>query len=216
MDWKNYTMEQYLSHDEIAKQLTEDEKTKLLRMGTAGTAVRPNDVLQQVVIGLKPSVKNIVEIGTYSGMSAMVMASCFNVEHLYTFDINPSFYPYFYWKKFGVLDKMTYICRTSSEKIYEDIDKIKFDFAYIDGSHTIDIETRDFLFIKKHCGRILLDDTDNDGVFGIIKPYGGQRISYRFGYWSVNNDYSIVNIIKKELTWDEPYGKRDFRHLNEK
>lgn len=204
-------MEQYLSHDEIAKQLTKDEKTKLFKVGTA---VRPNDILQKVVMGLKPSVRNIVEIGTYRGLSACVMASCSNVEHLYTFDINPSPYPYFYWKKFGVLDKMTYICRTSSEKIYEDISKIKFDLAYIDGSHAIDVETKDFLSMKEYCDRILVDDTDYDPVFNIIRPYGGKRISYRFGYWNANNDYSIANVIKKELIWDEPYGKRDFRHLD--
>ena len=209
-------VEQYLSHDEIVKQFTEKEKTILLKVGKAVTSVRPNDVLQKVVIGLKPIVKNIVEIGTYFGMSALVMASCSNVEHLYTFDIEPSFYPWFYWKRFGVLDKMTYTCRSSSEKIYEDISKIKFDLGYIDGSHVVDIETRDFLFIKKYCNRILLDDADDAGVFGIIEPYGGQRISYRFGYWSATDDYSIVDIIKKDLTWDEPIAKRDFSHLDKR
>ena len=207
-------MKQYLSHDEIVKQFTEDEKTKLLKIGRAVTSVRPNDVLQKVVIGLRPAVKNIVEIGTYLGMSALVMASCTNVEYLYTFDIIPSIYPWTYWQRFGVMDKMIYICRTSSEKIYEEISKIKFDFGYIDGSHAIDIETKDFLCMKKYCNRILLDDTDDAGVFGIIKPYGAQRISHRFAYWCANGDYSIVDIIKKGLTWDEPIAKKDFSHLD--
>ena len=130
-------------------------------------------------------------------------------------DIEPSFYPWFYWKKFGFMDKMTYVCRTSSEKIYEEIAKIKFNFGYIDGSHKPEAEENDFLFMKKYCNRILVDDADNDGVFSIIEPYGARRISYRFAYWSATGDYSIVDKIKDGLTWDEPYKKRDFRHLEE-
>ena len=210
---KKGNIEQYLSHDEIAGQLTEDEKKHLFKEGAFGTAVRPNDVLQKVVYNLFPKVKVIVEIGTWRGLSSLAMASCSNVEHLYTFDIIPSVYPWVYWEKFKVADKITYVCRSSSKKIYKDIKKIKFDLGYIDGSHTPDIEEDDFSCMKKYCDRILLDDTDNEDIFNIIKAHGGKRISYRFGYWSADNDYSIVDIIKKEITWDEPYGKRDCRHL---
>lgn len=206
-------MEEYLSHNEIIKQLTKEECEELIRRGIS---MRPNDILQKVVCRIKPEIKVIVEIGTWQGMSALAMGSCSNVEHVYTFDVNPVLNPYFYWKKFKILDKMTYICRTSSEKIYEDISKIKFDLAYIDGSHETDAATKDWDSLRQYCNRILMDDTDDDRLFGIIKPYGAQRISFRFAYWEKDGNYDIVNEIKKDLIWDEPYGKMDFRHLDKK
>lgn len=201
---------EYLSHDELVKNLTSQEVEDLMRKGTA---VRPNDVLQKVVTRLKPEVKNIVEIGTWRGLSSLVMASCSNVEHVWTFDVVPSFFPENLWKKFGMQNKITSIIKKNSAEIYEEIRKLKFDFAYIDGSHETEAERNDFEFIKTQCGRIIADDTDDARVFGIFSPSGAQRVSFRFAVWMANGDYSIVDEIKKDLVWNEPFGKLDFRHL---
>lgn len=203
----------YLSHDELVSKLIPQEVEDLMRKGTA---VRPNDVLQKVVTRLKPEVKNIVEIGTWRGLSSLVMASCKNVEHVWTFDVVPSFFPEHLWKKFGLESKITSIIKPTSEEIYEEIKKLNFDFAYIDGNHTTEAETKDFMFMKTQCNKIMTDDTDDNRVFGIFSPFGAQRISFRFAIWMANGDYSIVDEIKKDLVWDEPYNKLDFRHLEGK
>ena len=205
-------MVKYLTHDKFVEALTEQEVTDMVRQGTT---VRPNDLLQKVVTRMrKPKIKRIIEIGTWRGLSSLVMASCPNVEHIWTFDINPSYYPEKLWKKFGLEDKITYICLKDSTEIYKAIKEIPCDFAFIDGSHETEAETRDFQFMKTHCSRILVDDTDDDRVFGIVKPYGAQRISYRFAYWHRDGNYNIKAAIKKDLVWDEPKGKIDFSHLD--
>ena len=203
----------YLSHNELIRNLTEQEIEDLIRQRIS---VRPNDVLQKVVTRLKPEVKNIVEIGTWRGVSALVMASCENVEHIYTFDIDSSYFPRELWEKFGLENKITHTILPNSFEIYKVIEKLDFDFAYIDGSHETEDETNDFMFLKTQCDKILADDTDDDRVFEIFKLYDAQRISFRFAIWMKNNDYSIVDEIKKDLVWDEPYGKLDFRHLSVK
>jgi len=204
-------VEKYLSHNEIIAGLT---KTEIKDLIMQGTTVRPNDVLQKIVCRLKPEIKNIVEIGTWRGLSSMIMASCTNVEHVWTFDINPSYFPERLWQKFHLENKITYICRKNSEEIYEEIKKLKFDFGFIDGSHKTEDETKDWNFMRTQCNRILADDTDDKRVFDIFSPYGAKRVSFRFGIWMANNDYSIVDEIKKDLIWDEPFGKLDFRHLD--
>jgi predicted Zn-dependent protease len=125
----------------------------------------------------------------------------------------PSFFPENLWKKFGMQNKITSIIKKNSAEIYEEIRKLKFDFAYIDGSHETEAERNDFEFMKTQCGRIIADDTDDARVFGIFSPSGAQRVSFRFAVWMANGDYSIVDEIKKDLVWNEPYGKLDFRHL---
>lgn len=203
----------YLSHNELISKLSEQEMNDLMRQGTS---VRPNDVLQKAVTKLKPEIKNIVEIGTWRGVSSLVMASCENVDTVYTFDINPSYFPEKLWEKFGLRGKIVHVILPNSFEIYKAIEKLDFDFTYIDGSHKTEEETRDFLVMKLFSDKILIDDTDDDRVFGIVSPYGAKKISFRFAVWMKNNDYSIVDEIKKDLEWDEPYGKMDFRHLERK
>lgn len=204
-------MERYLTHDGLVSKLTAQEIELYLRKGVS---VRPNDVLQKVVTRLVPEVKIIVEIGTWMGVSTSMLASCSNVEHVYTFDINP--FPQDLPKKLGLDHKITYSCLPSSEAIYEVIKNLKPDFTYIDGSHKIPDETKDFMFMKEHCDRIIMDDTDDKDVFGIFEPFGAQRVSFRFAVWMKNGDYSIVDEIKKDLIWDEPKGKMNFEHLEGK
>ncbi len=207
-------MEEYLTHDKIIETMTDRQISDLMRQGTS---VRPNDLLQKIVTRLQsPPVTTIVEIGTWRGLSSMVMASCPNVEHVYTFDINPSYFPERLWEQFGLQDKITYICLKNSQEIYEAIKKIPCNFSYIDGSHKTEDETSDWKFMKTHCSRILIDDTDDNRVFEIVKPYGAQRISHRFSYWHRDGNYDIKEAIKKDLVWDEPNGKLDFSHIPRK
>ena len=205
-------MVKYLTHDKFVEALTEQEVKDMVRQGTT---VRPNDLLQKIVTRMRnPGVKRIIEIGTWRGLSSLVMASCPNVEHVWTFDINPLYFPEKLWKKFGLEKKITYACLKNSDEIYEAIKEIPCDFAFIDGSHKTEDETNDWNFMKTHCSRILIDDTDDDRVFGIVEPYGAQRISFRFAYWHRDGNYDIKAAIKKDLVWDEPKGKIDFSHLD--
>ena len=208
----------YLKCLDIARQFTEEERTLYLRVGTA---VRPNDVLQKIVSLLKPSVKNIVEIGTASGMSALVLASCSNVEKVVTFDVKRSINTEPLWKRFNVIDKIQYFVKNNSQEIYDEINKHEFDFAYVDGSHEPEFVLSDFNAVK-HIGRVLFDDIDGIQIRDlIIDENEGKLVSRRFGYWSVNNDYKVIKEIRKTLDWDEPLNpgggilKLNFDYLEE-
>ncbi len=191
----------YLKCLDIARQFTEEERTLYLRVGTA---VRPNDVLQKIVIFLKPTVKNIIEIGTASGMSALVLASCSNVEKVITFDVKYSINAEPLWKRFNVIDKIQYFVKNNSQEIYNEINKHKFDFAFVDGRHEPEFVLSDFNAVK-HIGRVLFDDIDGIQIKKIIiNDNGGKILSRRFGYWNADNNYEVIDKIRKTLDWDEP------------
>lgn len=205
-----------LTHEDLIRIFTKNEIELFLR---CGTAIRPNDALPLVISKLKPEVKRIVEIGPGCGMTTLVMASCENVISIDTFDIKLQIVAVPLWKKFNVDKKINYHIMPSSKDIYEVIDSLDFDFAFVDGSHVYEDELDDVKHVMK-CGRVLVDDYDGLQIKRIIDDIGGKQLEDRFGLWMQNEDYSVIEELIAMNLWKEPKNitgnidKLDFRHLD--
>ena len=162
-----------------------------------GTSVRPDNIIQKVMTHVKPI--ESVEIGTYRGLSTVVIASMCSRVH--TFDIKywgPDVD--FIWTLFGVNDKIVYTVVNDDFTKKNNLKDKDFDFAYIDGDHTIPRVEFDFDITKK-CGHVLFDDAD--GIAQFLKTIDSINITKRFAYWSADGDYEFIKDIQKELTWKE-------------
>ncbi len=203
----------YLSYTEIAKKLVPIERIKYL---ITGTAVRPNDILQKVASLLE--VKNIAEIGTGNGISAVALASCSNVRNVITFDIRESHYRNELSEVFDTT-KIKFFVTKDSKEIYKFISKYDFDLAYIDGNHNLkpmNYPLQDFNAVK-YIGKVLFDDAHNEPITQILKDNKGRMIGNRFGYWCKDGNYDIVDKINSTLIWDEEIAhttlKYDYSHI---
>jgi len=161
-----------------------------------GTSARPDNIILQVIQHLKP--KTAVEIGTYRGLTTAIIASVCDKVH--TYDIQYQKDTEFIWDIFKVKDKIVYrIVKDNIVKKTIIADEF-FDFAYIDGDHTIPGVEFDFGVTKK-CGHILFDDAD--GIANFLKTIDSINITKRFAYWSADGDYEFIKDIQKKLTWKE-------------
>jgi len=162
-----------------------------------GTSVRPDNIIIKVMEHVKPKVA--VEIGTYRGLSTTVIASA--CDKVYTFDIK-----YweedteFLWNTFKVRDRIFYnIVKSNFDKKYLLYSR-NFNFAYIDGNHSIEDAKYDFEITKK-CDHVLFDDAD--GIAQFLKTINSINITKRFAYWSADGNYNFVKDIQDNLDWKE-------------
>jgi hypothetical protein len=122
-----------------------------------------------------------VEIGTYKGLSTVVLAS--KAKMVYTFDVYDWEEKDFIWDSFGFKDKIKsfvlgklkskdmnikgldgwaivghHIDRIASrQNINKKLQTLDFDFAFIDGWHDYENVKKDFEIVKK-CGKVLFHD----------------------------------------------------------
>lgn len=161
-----------------------------------GTSVRPDNIILQVVQHLNPKVS--VEIGTYRGLATAIIASV--CDRVHTYDIEYRKGTDFIWNLFNVKERISYhVIKDNFVKKHDLIDK-EFDFAYIDGDHSIPGVKYDFDITNK-CGHVLFDDAD--GIAQFLKTINSINITKRFAYWSVDGDYEFIKDIQKNLTWKE-------------
>lgn len=109
--------------------------------------------------------QNIIEVGTFSGYSALCMAEGLSEQgHLYTFEVNDEQEPFTreWIENSPWADKITFIigdATTEAEKIGK-----SFDFAFMDGDKRTYVETYDSLLPLMNKGAfILADNTLWDG-----------------------------------------------------
>ncbi len=135
-------------------------------------------------------IKTAVEIGTNKGMSAAYIAHF--VKKVFTFDIRDYPQKYKAWNDLGVENKIFYYTIKNQQDIKEILDKIRFDFAFIDGAHTYKDVKADFELVKR-CGRVLFHDVSpyykgkkhhrHDGIIKFINELGNIKITGNIGYW---------------------------------
>lgn len=98
------------------------------------------------------------EIGTFFGTSTAILAHY--SDKVVTIDKDFFYEPCRLWCDCGVLPKIDYYILGNDEDKKTLIDKLKFDFAFVDGCHREGVEL-DFALVKK-CGRVLFHDYYSD------------------------------------------------------
>lgn len=121
--------------------------------------------------------KNVVEIGTGSGLSTC-MISAF-VSHVYTFDVRVKNYVRDLFWDMKIKNITRVISRT---EIYPFIETLDFDFAFIDGDHTGEAPRLDFEAVKK-CGRVLFHDINRPAVKALLYELQNVEIIGEMAYW---------------------------------
>lgn len=126
-----------------------------------------------------------IEIGTYYGLSTVVLASW--AKEVKTFDIVS--YPEFAIVKqafLGLQNVSQFIIKNREDiRICIVHNDIKFDFAFIDAVHDYENVKKDFEIVES-CGRVLFHDANNPGIEKFLNEIGAVIIwknGNYFGYW---------------------------------
>lgn len=97
-----------------------------------------------------------LEVGTYNGMSAIVLSQYFDRVICVSVDDKPGeLLKHDIVKALGIRNIRFFDCANNAEKAAV-IDKLDFDFCYQDGDHLND--THDDFALVKRCGRVLLHE----------------------------------------------------------
>ena len=175
-----------IGYKEIVNSFTKDEleETKIL----AHTAINGREnCLQKVVekIGLKGT--NIVEIGTYRGISAAMFTSYF--DKVYTFDIIEYPIRKLVFERMKVENKVeSYVLKSRAEirgKLLELKRTINFDSAFIDGAHNFWDAGKDFLICAEiGIKKFLFHDCSekHEGMLRLMKIFDAEIINDICGY----------------------------------
>lgn len=147
-----------------------------------------SDFLQRFTKSLKPTVDNVIEMGTFNGLSTLILASISKL--VFTFDVAFRNAEYM-WSFFPKLRSKINYCVGSQETIDDTIKRIlmgnlkyfKINYAFIDGNHLLENVKHDFGLVK-FCGRVLFHDADMPHIAEFVKEIGGKVFDgTKFGYW---------------------------------
>lgn len=153
------------------------------------SAVDNMDLFKSILETYKP--KKIIEIGTYMGISTVVMASV--ADKVFTFDISEVQESKEIWRRFGLIDKIEPFIGTQKE-IDEKISLIDdADFAFIDGDNGYNHVKHDFELVKK-TGKVLFHDRNVVGVKKFLKEINTSLIGRDFAIW-----LDFLQKLKKQL-----------------
>jgi hypothetical protein len=125
--------------------------------------------------------REMVEIGTWRGLSAMIFSSWGIKVH--TFDILEQEHCKPLWERFEV-DVDQHVCHDRTE-IAGIVETLSFDFAFIDAVHNYTGVSADFEMVKR-CGNVLMHDYDEQrfpGVFQFANEIGAVP-GYGAAFWT--------------------------------
>jgi predicted O-methyltransferase YrrM len=150
-------------------------------------------VLTEMLAELRPRV--ILEIGTYRGCTAAYMAQF--CERVITVDLvhgllergGEAFDRHAFWRSLGADNIDLHLADAEAAKARL-IERLHFDFAFIDGAHDFDSVRADFELVKR-CGRVLFHDYDpaarpqKNGVHALVRTLPAGQVSVRgiFALW---------------------------------
>ena len=174
------------------------KKNNLIKASAMPSLKTSEDFFRQLNINIA------VEIGTFWGVTAAYIAQFANKVH--TFDIIDHPQKYKVWNDFKVKNKISFHLVKSRDMIgdtFKDfqgihrltgkevdieiiLDKLTFDFAFVDGDHHYKNVKADFELVKK-CGRVLFHDIipEFQYINKFVKEIGIKQIFYNIGYWEV-------------------------------
>lgn len=190
-----YILEHIDSEDQYLKDLYRATNLKLLRPRMASGHLQGR-MLKMFVRMIKP--KNILEIGTYSGYSAICLAQGLEEQgHLYTFEINDEQEDFTrpWLENSAVADKITFTIGDALELVPGM--GVTFDLAFIDGDKRKYIEY--YEMVMQHLskgGYIIADNTLWDGhVIETAKHNDLQTIGIQKFNDLIANDERIEKVI---------------------
>lgn len=190
-----YILEHIDPEDQYLKDLYRATNLKLLRPRMASGHLQGR-MLKMFVRMIKP--KNILEIGTYSGYSAICLAQGLEEQgHLYTFEINDEQEDFTkpWLENSAVADKITFTIGDALELVPEM--GVTFDLAFIDGDKRKYIEY--YEMVMQHLskgGYIIADNTLWDGhVIETAKHNDLQTIGIQKFNDLIANDERIEKVI---------------------
>lgn len=153
------------------------------------------NVLEKAIseIHKKKPINNILEIGTYQGMSSCWFSTF--CKHIDTIDIDDHKIKYKLWDAMNIRNKIDFHLIKSDAGKKELINSLDFDFAFVDGDHEEGVNL-DFELVRK-CGRVLFHDYNKENAYllehfkHIIKlvdslPESEVVVYNEYAYWSVN------------------------------
>lgn len=167
-----------LTHEKMEDDFSYLGRPDILR----GSAIHKNR-LGRIVDSLDRNISIAVEIGTYRGISAAVLASLGIFVH--TFDVIFQEDAEFVWKHFNCSEMIEYhvppFCK--KRKFHNIIKTLDFQFAFIDGQHTYEAVQSDFLMVKS-CKLVLFHDNRDSfpGVKKLIQEIDARSIG-EFALW---------------------------------
>ena len=157
-----YILEHIDEESEYLKALYRDTHVKLLRPRMASGHLQGR-LLKMLVRMIRP--RRILEIGTYSGYSALCMAEGLEPDgRLYTFEINDEQEDFTrpWIEESSVADKIDF--RIGDANVEAPKLGVMFDMAFVDGDKRTYIETYEMVMsVLKPNGYILADNTLWDG-----------------------------------------------------
>lgn len=111
-----------------------------------------------------------LEIGTHRGVAAAEMAQY--VDQVVTIDLKfgrleqlgETFNREAFWESLGISNILSILVDNDAQKA-SIVQRLRFDFAFIDGAHDTASVALDFELVKR-CGRVLFHDYDRRGVRG--------------------------------------------------
>ncbi len=177
------------------------EDIKKLNTGI-GCTIEDYIFIYGLITLLKP--KTIIEIGTNTGVSSIVMASALKENNIkgkiFTYDISNNCLTIAkkQIKNAGLENYINPLFGTSNCAKKLDL---KFDFAFIDGDHSYEGVKRDFENLKNKCEYILFHDVNNTGtVKRFIKELQGEKLSL------LTNSQGTVYNMGKFITFTQSPG----------
>ena len=172
------SVKHYFGYNHIHRSvLTDDEQERLFRSFLYGK-----------------DIKCAIETGTYKGTTTALLARY--ADKVVTIDKFNYIDKYAFWLEYGVHDKIvSYVVEDDADKAVL-LSNIDFDFAFLDGDHSVEGVKADFDMVKR-CGRVLFHDYYEEGSKydngtakrqGIVPlvdslPQDEVKIGRPFAYW---------------------------------
>ena len=148
----------------------------------------PDDEIFKVLDGFNNLSGVCIEIGTYKGIGASILAQYFDL--VYTFDIKHSPETEFIWRQLEVKKKVIYKVCSSREEILQYLKRIGkvFRFGFIDAYHDYNNVKADFLMLRSvGIPRILFHDATNPGIKIFLQEVGAKILSKNLAMWGEKN-----------------------------
>lgn len=162
------------------KTITEKINTKFLKH----SAVNKSDELFQVLEKLKPS-GICVELGTYKGISTLVLSNYF--EFIFTYDVVDYKERIEIWETFDVfhyIDTFIFENRKLIRKdLLEAVQYFEIDWSFIDTIHDYkNVKAEVEMMEEINCKNILIHDIHLEGVKKYFEERKGKVLSEHIGY----------------------------------